>query len=586
MEKKRSKAPVIIGLVLAALIIVTVVSLLTPHGEDEKRSQISRVWEGNAGVGKEGVYLMADELGETEAGTQELLVSAGEEKLQGVFRVEEAGNYYLGAGYMALAGNGQELEFQMSVDGQDLNAGENNLTLARIWSDKGEFKHTAAGDEIRPEQQEVSIWAEEPFRFGSKNRVLLKLEAGEHTVTIQGISGECLIQYLRIYREDSENYEEYRRKADESQYVEAEYFQKLEGEVPYLKSSSLLYPVYDRSSAWSLPYHSTCIRYNTVGGANWSDDGQWIEWKAEVPEDGWYQLGLRYRQNENKGQSSLRRLEIDGQVPFAEAEQMSFDYDVNWKSEFLGTEDAPYMFWLTKGEHRIRMEVVLGGLTEIVEQMQATLYDINALYREIIMITGTDPDIYRDYNLETVIPDLPEKLDGILEDLDEYVTYLEERYGKGCYSSRILKQLQLQMTSFKEKPYTIAKRLSVFKTNIEALAEWVLEFEEQSLQVDYLYLTGVGAGQPKADGNMFAKIGHEIRSFAGSFTHSYNNVSTDTGAASDVTLTVWMGKGRDQANVVQRLIDSYFTAETGVKVNISLVEGALVKATLAGQDRM
>jgi ABC-type glycerol-3-phosphate transport system substrate-binding protein len=60
-------------------------------------------------------------------------------------------------------------------------------------------------------------------------------------------------------------------------------------------------------------------------------------------------------------------------------------------------------------------------------------------------------------------------------------------------------------------------------------------------------------------------------------------VSTAGSEQADRELTIWMGKGRDQANVVKRLIDAYFTPETGINVNISLVEGALVKATLAGQ---
>ena len=110
-----------------------------------------------------------------------------------------------------------------------------------------------------------------------------------------------------------------------------------------MKSSSQLYAVYDRSSPYTVPYHATCLRYNTIGGANWSDSGQWIEWQIEVPEDGLYQLGLRYRQDENKGQSSLRRLEIDGQVPFMEVSGLTFDYDVSWQNGFLGNQDAPYL---------------------------------------------------------------------------------------------------------------------------------------------------------------------------------------------------------------------------------------------------
>ena len=225
----------------------------------------------------------------------------------------------------------------------------------------------------------------------------------------------------------------------------------------------------------------------------------------EVPEDGLYQLGMRYRQNENKGQDSLRRLEVDGVVPFAEAALIPFDYTIEWKTEFLGGQD-PWQLYLTAGTHRIRLEVVQGEKEAQAAAMQETLYQINSLYREIIMITGTDPDTYRDYNLEAAVPDLSGKLNSILAQIQGYISYLEGRYGEGCYSSRILSQMEQQFQSFIEQPYTIARRLSMFKTNIEALAEWILEFQQQALQLDYLYVTGIGAENPIAEGSAMSRL--------------------------------------------------------------------------------
>lgn len=575
MERKQKRTLVLSGCVAAALVIIIVLSLLAPHGEDFQRENGSMVPEGRLQAEGSGIYLQAADM------DAPMLLGRGEDAAEWTFQVEESGDYYLGAGYMALEGNGQELEFDILLDGR--RAADSAVTLTRFWTDSGVFLRTASGDEIRPTQSEEYLWMEEPFRLAKKERMKLHLEAGEHTIAIQGTSQSGLFRYLRLYREELPSYEEYIALHSGAGGAEKDFYKQIEGESPYMKSSSQLYAAYDRSSPYTVPYHSTCLRYNTIGGTNWSDSGQWIEWQVDVPKDGFYQLGLRYRQDENKGQSSLRRLEVDGQVPFSEVSGLTFDYGVNWKSEFLGGEDAPYQFYLTAGTHSIRMEVVLGGMEQVIERMQNTLQEVNALYREIIMITGTDPDTYRDYGLETAIPGLEDKLATILSELSSYVDYLEAQYGKGCYSSRILTQMITQITSFCEKPYTIAKRLSVFKTNIEALAEWVLEFEQQPLQIDYLYVAGIGAEPPSAEGNFLSKMGHEIRSFVGSFSHSYDEVASEGDAASDVALTVWMGKGRDQANVMKRLIDSYFTPETGIAVNISLVEGALVKATLAGQ---
>lgn len=577
MEKKRKILFISCGILAAVLVVLVILALLAPRGEDFEREHSSVILEGNLRTEGDGIYLWAGESGES------VLLAEDEESVEWNFSVEDSGDYYLNAGYMALEGNGQELEFDILLDGTSLGDDNTAITLTRIWVDSGEFGHTAAGDEIRPYQTEAGLWMDEPFRLAKKDKVVLHLEKGEHSLSVQGAKQSALLQYLRLYQEEFLPYTEYLAENEGQPMADKSFYLQVEGENTYMKSSSQLHDVYDRSSPFTLPYDATCLRYNAIGGESWSDNGQWIEWQIEVPEDGFYQLGLRYKQNENKGQNSLRRLEIDGQVPFAEAGEISFDYNVNWQSGFLGEDDEPWLFYLTAGTHRLRLEVVLGEMEEVLEEMYGTLRSINALYREIIMITGTDPDIYRDYKLESAIPDLDDKLVSLLDDLEAYIDYLETRYGENCYSARILIQMKTQLLSFREKPYTIAKRMSVFKTNIEALAEWILEFEEQPLQIDYLYASGSDVAAPVGDGSFLSKLGHEIRAFMGSFTHSYNEVASENARAENVTLTIWMGTGRDQANVMKRLIDEYFTPESNINVNISLVDGALVKATLAGR---
>lgn len=562
------KAYLWIGIAVV-LVIGLGVSMFAPHGADLEREVGNTIRESYLNLRGDGILLPAEESG----------LQLSQEPAEWTFTVQEAGSYYIHVGYLPLGNDGRELEMIFRLDGRPVT--DEAVTLTRVWTDDGNFRYTAAGDEIRPTQQEANIWVEEPLRVAKSGRLVLELSAGEHTIALGQNEGACLVEYLRITRDELIPYQQY-STLNSAEAVPADVYIQIEGERPVLKSSSQLHAAYDRSSPYTIPYHATCLRYNTIGGETWSDNGQWIEWEVEVPQDGMYQLGLRYRQNENKGQDSLRRLEVDGVVPFAEAALIPFDYTIKWKTEFLGGE-TPWQLYLTAGTHRIRMEVVQGEKETQAVAMQETLYQINSLYREIIMITGTDPDTYRDYNLEAAVPNLSGKLDSILSQLQGYIAYLEGQYGEGCYSSRILSQMEQQFQSFIEQPYTIARRLAMFKTNIEALAEWILEFQQQALQIDYLYVTGIGAENPIAEGSMLSRVGHEVHAFLGSFTHSYNDVSTAGTVTTDRSLTIWMGKGRDQANVVKRLIDAYFTPETGINVNISLVEGALVKATLAGQ---
>ena len=50
------------------------------------------------------------------------------------------------------------------------------------------------------------------------------------------------------------------------------------------------------------------------------------------------------------------------------------------------------------------------------------------------------------------------------------------------------------------------------------------------------------------------------------------------------TITLWIGTGRDQANVIRALIDESFTSQYGINVNVQLVDmNTLLRAELAGE---
>ncbi|HCR40454.1 MAG TPA: hypothetical protein DIW41_06080, partial [Lachnospiraceae bacterium] len=73
-----------------------------------------------------------------------------------------------------------------------------------------------------------------------------------------------------------------------------------------LRSSPSLYAIYDRSAPNTEPYSVSKIRLNMIGGNAWRVPGQWIEWEFEVPEDGYYNIAIKGRQNYQRGFVSTR----------------------------------------------------------------------------------------------------------------------------------------------------------------------------------------------------------------------------------------------------------------------------------------
>lgn len=62
-------------------------------------------------------------------------------------------------------------------------------------------------------------------------------------------------------------------------------------------------------------------------------------------------------------------------------------------------------FYLSEGTHTLRLEVTTGEYAADRRPGGALVTRLNAVYRQVLMITGISPDMYRDYEFEKLIPD-------------------------------------------------------------------------------------------------------------------------------------------------------------------------------------
>lgn len=501
--------------------------------------------------------------------------------------IPQAGQYELSLSYYPLDGNGQDIEFSLWLDGKSLS-GSAPFTLNRVWRDEAAVMQTG-GNQLRPKQLEVKLWLNKKLYLpeeSGKGVLQLNLSAGKHTLKLENTRESAMLDNLQFNLvQKLPDYNEYRAAvgslAEDS--VSEGTFEQIQGESPYLKSAAGLFPTVDRSSPLTEPYHPVNIRMNTIGGSNWDVSGQWISWKLDAPAAGWYKIGLRAHQNKVKGSFVSRKVYLDGAIPFSELQNIRFNYDTSWQIKELGDEQGiPYLFYLTKGEHELKMEVVLGDLARSVQNVQDIVFDLNQLYRKIVMITGVTPDLYRDYELDKSIPELPGEFTRLSVSLKSEAARLDNLSGQSSTGSSTLEMLALQLDSFVNRPDGIPRRLDSYKSNVTALADWLLGIKSQPLEIDYLYAASPDVQPPKAEANLAQRALHELRTFTGSFLQNYDSLRADRENESDDSLDVWIGLGRDQAYVLNRMIEDSFTPETGIHVNLNLVKDALVKAVMAG----
>lgn len=94
--------------------------------------------------------------------------------------------------------------------------------------------------------------------------------------------------------------------------------------------------------------------------------------------------------------TSYRRLLIDDKLLFNELKNIPFEYTLDWKIKTVG-DDEPYLFYFEKGRHTLTLSVSPGELCGVLRDVKKAVLDLTQIYRSIVMVTGSSPDIYRDY---------------------------------------------------------------------------------------------------------------------------------------------------------------------------------------------
>lgn len=94
---------------------------------------------------------------------------------------------------------------------------------------------------------------------------------------------------------------------------------------------------------------------------------------------------------------------------------------------------------------------------------------------------------------------------------------------------------------------------------------------------------------PRAKPTFWEVLVHEVRAFASSFVRDYTTIhDIDQGAGEPAKrIRVWIGLGRDQAQILKQMIEDSFTPQTGIHVDLELItfmDQLLVPATIAGNQ--
>ena len=517
------------------------------------------------------------------------ILTSDESELTWKITVPQAGLYNIRLEYLTVQSRGVDVEREIAINGEVPFSGASTLCFSRLWTDEGAVRKDNQGNDIRPTQVERFErqtaycrddmgYQTEPYAFYFKE--------GENELTLRAVNEPVILCGLtltpvRQYR----TYADYTAEGQNGSADDkaANVSLTIQGEEANLRSAPSLYARYDRSSSQTIPYSVTNTILNYIGGDPWTHPGEWIQWDFEVPADGWYNISIKARQMYQRGALSARSVYIDGEIPFDDLAAVTFAYSTGWNMRTLSDpEGKPYRFWLTQGSHSIRMEVTLGQMGPILKEVEDSIYRLNQIYRKLLVLTGANPDRFRDYNLAAIYPEAIEAMDLESKRLYKIVDEIVATTGEKSDRAAVAQTLATQLETFVQSNERITESFVNFKDNITSLGTAMQNMSESKLDVDLIMVTGENVKVPEVHENFFQGLAHEVRSCVSSFFVDYNSLG-DKYESTDDVLDIWITTGRDQSTVLKTMVDDTFTARTGIKVNVKLVQAdAILTAVVAG----
>lgn len=503
------------------------------------------------------------------------------------FELSEAAMYSIDVVYTVLPGRLNNAQIRVTVDGVLPYKEMDGIILSRTIQDvlvDEEFPVDNYGNQTYPDQETLQVWK----RAGLTDAVgyyahplTISLSEGKHTIAIETQKEDIAIEKIILYAyEELPTYAQIKEEYKKNGYQEATSSLEIQAEKYAMKSTFTIQPAQDKVSPATYPQSAAYTRLNMVSTGS---AGESLTWKVYIEKAGLYKIAMRYRQDESDSHSTYRRLYIDSEVPFAEAESLEFQFKKQWQVGYLGSEEEDYLFYLTPGEHEFTLETVLGQMADIANELQDILLSLNSIYREILVITGPQPDTYRDYNFKQYIPETIENLKTQADRLHVILAQMREMTSAEGQNTSIINILVTQLEQMYEKPSIIAKNYSSFKDNISALSTVVQALLGQPLDLDYLVISGSDYNLQKADDNFFGYLAYQVQMFYYSFVQDYDSLQ-DSPDADKPRITVWTASGRDQANIIRKMIyTKYYGTDSEYIPELELVSGdALMPAILAG----
>ena len=490
----------------------------------------------------------------------------GKQNFRFPFSCQE-GEYYISVSYVPTKKSDADIMAAIKIDGKYPQKTFESVKFPRSWVAESKNYFDKNGNEyasyvIQQEKELKESVRDSEALYSTPLQVSLK--KGKHTLELDYLSGSMKIKEIQLIPVTKcKRYAEYKKEHSGKIYTGKTI--TVEGENVSTRSDRTI-PCYSHNDAAMSPSDPGKTRINAFGGSYWYQGNSYGIWKIKVPEDGFYKLSMRVIQN-NSGLSSARQISIDGEVPFKEFECYSFAYQSGFRTEVLGGKKNPYLIWLTKGTHTLKIQSVASHVRKPIQRLRNLGTDLSELVHDIQVITGTSPDPNFDYELDKKMPDLVATLKKKAEEADSIANEIEKISGNTPVITSTLHSDADVLRSLAKKVRTIPENISLISTIQGDLNDAASTLTSQPLGIDWISFQ---APKERAK-EVKASWIDTVKLMAVNLVESFKKEDTNKTKEKKQTINLWVARDKEWGNLLQQMIHEDFEAKTGVKVNVNVL---------------
>lgn len=495
--------------------------------------------------------------------------------------VLESKDYVIAIDYYSLQTTVQNISIDVIID-EEIKEERQNIQIQTAWQDESrEQVFDIYQNQVISTQVAYHLWNKAYLydqRFYQSTPLVFQLTKGQHEITIKNKRGEFLLGDIFLIENTPQK--DYASISQNGQDTSGQKI-VLEGESPLYKSTPEIRAT-SVSEAHLSPFSTEKSLLNVLSGDNFNQSGNQVTYAFNVKQAGNYQISFKYA-NTQENTYSYANILIDNVSPFSQMQRYGFQSTNGYRNETLHHQDGNYSFYFSEGMHTITIAIDASNQAPIYYKMNDIIQEINALYLEIVKLTGGDSDPNKSWNIDAYIPTARTRLNKWKSELQELLLLANEvSKVNPKKQNRLYQQIENaydKIDSLSKNPNKLPHKLTILSQGSSSASKILSNALHTStfspLTIDQIFIHSKDVKLPKASSNFFIKYFSLVQMI----TKSGVNIEK-----SDDILDVWVNRSTYYVALMQQFADAYFTPKTGVKVRLSLLpdESKLTYSYAAG----